>query len=53
MALSHVRVRVNQSARFPLNEEAQVSGGFDVWGRGPQPGGSPGFDDSVFQRLLG
>lgn len=26
--------------------------GFDVWGRGPQPGGVPGFDDSVFQRLL-
>ena len=28
------------------------SGGFDVWARGPQPGGNPGFDDSVFQRLL-
>lgn len=26
--------------------------GFDVWGRAPQPGGMPGFDDSVFQRLL-
>ena len=24
----------------------------DVWGRGPQPGTSGGFDDSVFQRLL-
>ena len=29
-----------------------VADGFDVWGRGPQPGGTPGFDDSVFQRLL-
>ncbi len=32
---------------------APVPDGFDVWGRGPQPGGGvPGFDDSVFQRLL-
>ncbi len=29
-----------------------TTGGFDVWGRGPQPSASPGFDDSVFQRLL-
>ena len=28
------------------------SDGFDVWGRSPQPSGGPGFDDSVFQRLL-
>ena len=30
-----------------------MSAGFDHWGRGPQPGNqSPGFDESVFQRLL-